>query len=420
MKIRLNTHNFCIWGLCSILLLGMLGCSTSPKIRTQQGSMDTAQHHVLRGNDKIEQENWTAALEQFDLALSLDPEFSSALAGKALVQAYQTSQDGRTQERQDQLRSDAQDGLSKAFDTAQTPKEQAYANVAGIRILNFLKSDGWLSDAEGYFSDAVSLFEDNVDLRDGRASAYFYMANAYRDSLEFGKASDHYRKVLEFNRDFTAKASTSLELLDKIIRAQPGSRHGKIIALVPRIGRADLSALLIEELHLARLYERNNSASGKPDLSYRSPNKNFVPIGERKRDVPVASDIMEHPLKIDIEEVLNLGVRGLEANPQHLFFPNRELTRAEYALVLEDVLIQVTQDKRLGTRFVGQPSPWPDTRADAYYYNAARTLVSRSIMSVSNKTRGLFGPNLPVHGADALLSIRLLKNELQSYVRSGN
>jgi hypothetical protein len=39
-------------------------------------------------------------------------------------------------------------------------------------------------------------------------------------------------------------------------------------------------------------------------------------------------------------------------------------------------------------------------------------------MTPKNKVRGLFGPSDALTGADALLVIRLLKNELKSYLRS--
>jgi len=178
-----------------------------------------------------------------------------------------------------------------------------------------------------------------------------------------------------------------------------------------------MAALLMQELKLADLYSRN-ATEQRGELNYESPTKDFVPPGESKLDRPLASDISEHPLREDIETVLKLQVRGLESNPQFLFFPNKEITRAEYALMLEDVLIQVTQDSAQSTRFVGDTSPFVDVRPDAYYYNAARTLVSRNIMQLQDKVRGEFGPDRAVAGADALLSLRLLKDELQRYVRS--
>ena len=82
------------------------------------------------------------------------------------------------------------------------------------------------------------------------------------------------------------------------------------------------------------------------------------------------------------------------------------------------ILIKVTQDQRLSTRFLGEKTPWIDVRNDAYYYNAARTVTSRGILEVRNSIRGEFGPEDPVHGADVLLSLRLLRDELKSYVRN--
>ena len=75
--------------------------------------------------------------------------------------------------------------------------------------------------------------------------------------------------------------------------------------------------------------------------------------------------------------------------------------------MLEDVLIQVTQDTAQSTRF--RHLTVCGRSADAYYYNAARTLVSRNIMQLQDKVRGEFGPDRAVAGADALLSLRLLE-----------
>jgi hypothetical protein len=93
------------------------------------------------------------------------------------------------------------------------------------------------------------------------------------------------------------------------------------------------------------------------------------------------------------------------------------VTRAEYSLALEDILIKVLQDNRLASRFVGTPSPWSDVRTDAYYYNAARTVVDRDLLGLKNGVRGEFAPNAPISGAEALLGLRKLKDELNSYVR---
>jgi len=86
-------------------------------------------------------------------------------------------------------------------------------------------------------------------------------------------------------------------------------------------------------------------------------------------------------------------------------------------LMIQDVLVKVSRDRKIETLFIGETSPFPDVRPDMYYYNAARVVVSRNLMQVKRKATGEFGPGDPVLGADALLVLRDLKEMLMSYTR---
>ena len=400
-----------------LLMLNFLifsGCGKSPEPRKRQGTLDTPAHHALRGQDLLQQKRWNAAEKQFDSALELDPEFAPALSGKSLVKAHQSNQPGRKSERVEALREESKDYLEKAVNLAETPEHQMRIRIDAIRVETQLKDDDWLEQTRDHYGEALELMEDQPSLRKRLSEVNFYMGEAFLAARAFSDASGHYARVLELNQGFTREADRQHALVQKIVRAQPGSPYAREVSLVSEISRADLSALLIEEFQLESLYQRGvkKDASGK---KFKSPVKKFETTQTMK--LADATDIEDHPLREDIELVLQLKVRGLEANPQHLFFPNRRITRAEYAMMLEDILIKVTQDKGLSTRFLGDRSPWSDVRSDAYYYNAARTLTSRGILEVRNSIRGEFGPDDPVHGADVLLSLRLLKDELKSYVR---
>ena len=106
-------------------------------------------------------------------------------------------------------------------------------------------------------------------------------------------------------------------------------------------------------------------------------------------------------------------MRGLENYPDSNFHPAELVTRAAYAMMLEDVLIKVTGDNALATRFIGSRSPFPDLRPDLPYFNAVMVVTSRSIMEVKDLTTGEFAPLKSVAGVDALLMIRKLKDELK-------
>lgn len=401
-----------------VLTLTLTGCfSSAPKPRKAQSQLDTPQHHVLRGNDLIEAQQWTRARREYQLALEMNPNYSPALAGQALILAHDTTLPGKSDEEKATIIEKAEDSLDKALSNANGDRETAQAHVMAIRVLSMLKTDDWLDEAESHFDDAKELYNEEPELQNFRAEPHFYMARAYQQASLPRKANTQYSIVLELNQSFTREADLELERLQKSVRANLGTRHGELIANQPFITRGDMAALLIEELRLAQLYQRDSNQQ-QYDTSYKAPNQTTFVSPAQRKEIPEATDIDQHPLRSDIEEILRIGVRGLEASPQHLFNPDKKVSRAEYALMLEDILIQVTKDATLSTRFIGESSPWPDVRESAYYYNAARTLVSRNIMTVVNKTRGEFGPELPVNGTDALLGIRTLKDELQNYIRN--
>ena len=406
-----------LFGIMLVVALG--GCSKDQGPRPSQGTLDNPSFHVMRGKDLLDEQRIDAASKQFDLGLELESEYAPALAGKALVLTLQSQQVGLEPEKAAELLEESEKLLEKALSNAEGPNEELSVQLLAMRTITArAEGDDWIEDVEDHFEDALEVFEDHPDLQASKAEPWYFWGQSNEKALRFEDAQNAFTQVLELNRGFTREANQAMEQLNKIVRAQPGTRHGRELAMIEQITRADMAALLMQELKLADLYSRN-ATEQRGELNYESPTKKiFIPPGESKLERPLASDISEHPLREDIETVLKLQVRGLESNPQFLFFPNKEITRAEYALMLEDVLIQVTQDSAQSTRFVGDTSPFVDVRPDAYYYNAARTLVSRNIMQLQDKVRGEFGPDRAVAGADALLSLRLLKDELQRYVRS--
>jgi hypothetical protein len=233
------------------------------------------------------------------------------------------------------------------------------------------------------------------------------MGKAYRVGLEFDKAAAHFKTVLDLNKDFVGEADKEWQLVQKIQRAAPGTKIGKQIALIDKISRADVAALFIEELRIDRLFEKKGKTF---DPSFKAPGQKFE--ADKIVAMEPATDIATHPLKADIDTVVKLGVRGLEPSPDHKFEPSKSITKAEYAIMLEDIMIRITGDEKMATQYFGQKSLFPDVRPDVYYFNAAMILSSRGILE-ADKTTGEFGASQPVSGADALLAIRMFKESLK-------
>ena len=410
MSIRKN-KNIRASLLVSMILTAMVFASCSEPPRKATGRLDTPEHHTLRGNDFLEKDQVDKAEREFDLALSLNKRHSGAQAGKAVVVAIRSTAPGLDADTREDLTEKAEDFIDMAKVEAEGDVAEREVYISAIRVARLTKhtNEDWLSTARKAYTRAIK-----TDEREDDPRPYFYMARVYRDAFELRKASDLYRRVLGMNKGKTREADDELAILQKVQRASPGSRHGKTIAFVSSITRADIAALFISELKLDALYKRNNNE--RFDNSFKKPGtKKFQ--ADRLEKAPDVTDIDKHPMRADIEEVLQLRVAGLEPDPAHKFHPDAVTTRAEFALMVEDIMVKVTGEEKLKTRFIGQNSPFADVRNDVPYFNAVQTVVSRNLMTPKNKIRGLFAPMDPVQGADALLVIRQLKNELQSYLR---
>jgi tetratricopeptide (TPR) repeat protein len=293
---------------------------------------------------------------------------------------------------------EAYDAIKKAKKLQNPPA--IVAQIMKIRVLAMERKEGWLEEAEDEFNDGRKKDQNNPAL-------HFYMGKAYRVGLEFDKAAAHFKTVLDLNKDFVGEADKEWQLVQKIQRAAPGTKIGKQIALIDKISRADVAALFIEELRIDRLFEKKGKTF---DPSFKAPGQKFE--ADKIVAMEPATDIATHPLKADIDTVVKLGVRGLEPSPDHKFEPSKSITKAEYAIMLEDIMIRITGDEKMATQYFGQKSLFPDVRPDVYYFNAAMILSSRGILE-ADKTTGEFGASQPVSGADALLAIRMFKESLK-------
>lgn len=391
------------------MLLWTAGCS-GEKPRQAAGKLDTPDHHVLRGMDAIDNGDYDAAEREFKLALSLDKDYGPAYVGQGIVMAQRSTQPGLKPDEREKRAEQAESLAERGRKLAKTDDDKRAGYVGLIRVYQTSKyPKDWPDEAQSAYKSAVKLDERNLD-----PDPHFFYARACRDAFDMQCASDMYRKVLGMNRGRTQQADSELAVVQKILRAEPGTAHGKVVAFLPSISRADTAALFIEELQLTKLYQRGNS--NRFDTSFKAPASGQMQADTLQR-IPDATDIKDHPMRSDIEEVMKLKVAGLEPYADHTFRPDDTVTRAEFALMVEDVLTRVTGEQGLKTRFIGQRSPFPDVRSDVFYYNAVQTVVSRNLMEPKNKIQGVFGPTDPVTGADALLVLRLLKDELRSYTR---
>ncbi len=372
--------------IMAVAALVITGCS--PKIAPSTSVLDSPEYHYKQGLKYLDKDQLDDALKSFERAVALDPKSPLGYIGKGLAL-------GRKGEFKPAFENMSKaKGLDKGIE----------ANIGMIRLYSMQKAKGWVADAEGEFKSASGKDPNSAPL-------HYYMGMAYKVALDFDKAAGMFRKVLDMNKEFTGEANTEWAIIQKIQRAAPGTEIGKRIALIDKIDRADVSALFDQELNLEKLFTKRGTKTY--DTSFKAPTESSTAMQtETITKMAAATDINDHWLKPSVDMVLKLQIRGLEAGPDHKFDPDKLITKGEFVLMLEDILIKVSGDEKLATKFLGATSPFPDVRNDQYFFSAAMTATSRGYIE-ADKATGEFKPGDPVSGADALLSIREFKNQLK-------
>jgi tetratricopeptide (TPR) repeat protein len=383
-----------------VVAAGVLMISCGPKAQQPLSQLDTPEHHTYTGIRLLDQEKFADAGREFELALRLDPRYARAYAGSGLVKAYQGDFTGGLEslkQAEKHVRSDQE----KIFVLVGFIRVNTLSHAACLRIGTECKpDDGWLKYSKDAFDRAV--------LIDPKASAaYYFMGECYLTALDLDQSGRMFSQAVNLNGEYVKEADSRWKLVQKIQRAMPGTVTGKKIALVERITRADAAALFLEELKIDTLYARRTPKNF--DTAFKDPEKAKWTAAARTS----AADINSHPLRADIEAMIRIGMRGLEVYPDGSFRPDGLVDRAAYAMMIEDILIKIAGDNALATRFIGSPSPFPDLRADLPYFNAVMVVTSRGLMEAKDMVSGAFFPLDPVGGADALLVIRKMREELR-------
>jgi len=381
-----------------VFTISIFGCG--PKPIKEESVLDTPENHFSRGMVEFDRGNLDKAMAEFDRAKALNPEYAEAYSGMALVYAKKAQQT-KDSKMSEELFSKAYDFADKGID--KNDQSIDVHIIKGRVITMERKGDDWVKKA-------VKSFEKATKINPKSDKAWYYMGITYKEGFEFGEAVNAFRKVVELKGQYAEDANKEWELVQKIERAKPGTKVGAKVALIQEIDRADLSVLLMEELKLAELIEKKRPKVY--DTSFKAPDDPSKMEATKVVGMEAATDVSAHWAASWVNDIIKLNVGGLEAFPDHTFKPDEPITRANYAKVMESIMIMVTGDESLATKFIGEASQFPDVRSSHYAYNAITLMVNRGIMK-ADKFSGEFRLNEHMSGADALLAIRDFQNALR-------
>ena len=392
---------FLVYLFVASLVWAAAGCAK--KHVTPMSEEDNPAHHYLMGMDLVEKGDWSEAAVRFNRATALQPDYAPAMAGLALVSALRAETEKDSEHQAVELKR-ALDQLDEAQDKAEGDSQEFAVLVTGIRVYMNARPKNWIEKAEKQYKKALKLDEiktEELPYYRGMEAAHYFMGAAYFSALQFQDAENALGKVLAAAPGrWHDKANALYKRLQKIIRASANftlTGVAKKIAVKNQVSRADVAALLVDELHLDKL------------LAGR------IPVPEKKEANPfVPADIQNNLFKPEILIALKWGLRGLEpiydqTSRAYLFYPDKPVTRKELAFVLEDVLMKITGEKDLATRYFGQKnSPYPDVPPTASCFNAVMNVVSRGLMEPD--LSGAFRPDAYVDGAELILAVMRLRN----------
>lgn len=371
------------WRLIILLcVLGIWGQVEGGPPGDKSSVLNTPEGHYDQGMRKFELGDLQGAAEEFRQTIKLGPDYPGGYIGLAYIHVTRGEIDSAERYLKTARRKDKKGG-------------EVYLAEGRMRVKE--QGKNWLKKAlKAYKKSRKRIPHDD--------RVPFYEGEAYRLAGKYQKAENAFSESIDLKGMMSASATRALETVQLARRAAPGTKVSIKIARLDPLTRADLAALLIDEMKLEELVEKKTKP--KYNIAFRTTDES-----DNGQDLSKASDLEGHWAKSWIERTLPLKVPGLSVYPDGKFKPYSAVARKDLAMVIQGLLVLITGDISLTTVFLGAESSFPDVRSDIYYFNSASLAVSRGLMKVE-KLKGTFRPDDPVSGAEALLALKDLKSSL--------
>ncbi len=354
----------------------LVGCSKNIDVKPQNLA-NSVEQHVMTGLMELEKSNVEKASKNFMMAKNLDHDASSPYSSLALVSANK------------------EELLEESFSNIDTNLDDFRYQMANIRVAT---NDEQL---KLFYNKAKDLKVDFLPFYHDKGSVDYYMGNYYFSKLEFKKASAYYEKVFQDyqNSKFEHQARKQWEKSDAITRALSLSKWSvttKKIATLDAINRVDATVVLVNELNLDKMLKGSFNRV-KTDMDRETP-----------------SDIVNHPNFVELNVINKYGLRGLEPivnNGNLEFVPNKAITRADFAFILEDIIAKLKHDSSIKTKYIGSVSPFSDIKSSNVVFNAAVHSVSVGFLTPTKYQE--FRPNDTLTGVELIQAIAKIKEEVE-------
>ncbi len=351
--------------LCAlVILLTVGGCARAVK---PSSPMDNPREHYLAGLKVLEDKDPLKPENEFRRAIALDKKSPYGYAGLATMHLNRKQYSRALRYANRALKNDTK-----------------FADAAFIRGRVYFdwKRGGWVEHA-------LAAFSRTLELEPNSGRVFYYLGETCLAAFRFDEAKSYFERAAGVKSDYTDRARQRKELVDRIVEVKPVTEEGRRIALVEKATRADVCRLLSADFRLRD--QVNKYRLLRYEAIYRGD--------EILRILPV--DIEERNDIRAIVEVLSLHLPHLNVYPNGYFYPDRPVTRAELAIILQEIMVFLLDDQTLASRYMDVKSPFSDVRPDYYAFNAIMLGVERGILKTGAGS-DVFDPEGTIRGIDVL------------------
>ncbi|MBF0454905.1 MAG: S-layer homology domain-containing protein [Magnetococcales bacterium] len=390
--------------LLAFTLSGCVSELKSPPVVVQEplpGLVEEAWQDYAEGMFAMEAAHPGRAERKFDSALSRVGTFSPALVGKSLIFALKAAEKPQGKQRRDDEKA-ALAWLAKAETNLHSQPERFVYHVGAIRLYFALRSPGWINLAFDHYRAAW-----NGDGLDGAFLPYYqnryaasYFMGVAKYVSDFRQAEPFLEKVLVSQEGgrWSREAGILYEKIQEILRSvsyHSLSGTALDIAIRDEVTRGEIAALLVTELALDPYFAKGG----------RTSVQTVEPV-----------DLFDHPYRNEILTLSKWQIKGLSplinsTTGGTVFDPDILVDRKGLALILEDILQHIRGAKGVAGLTKASQSPFPDVSKHDDWFGAVRVVTAGGLMKPD--LTGAFRPDGPVSGANLLLAVMTLKNEIQ-------
>jgi len=220
-----------------------------------------------------------------------------------------------------------------------------------------------------------------------QSDLYYYMGLICKKVYQYNQAKTYFSKVISYGGPFKESAYEMICQIKDLEQCDSCSYQQKF-PLIPQVTRADMCYILHHDLDIHALFQKNTNYKFRPKPQ-------------------IAMDIANNPLKREIEAVLLINLLGLSIFPNNNFEPEMPLTRADFAQIVFEIINRINPQAVSSFYPEKKRGGIADVHSSQHFFRAIHYCTSQLIMFPFET--GEFDPYGSVSGADALMSIRTLK-----------